>query len=48
MLEKYRSKGSMSRLDDCFDNAPIESFWSILKNELLPHGSYKMGGETQK
>lgn len=24
-----------------FDNAPIESFWSVLKNELVSHQDYK-------
>jgi putative transposase len=34
MIEKYEFQGSMSKKGDCFDNAPIESFWGILKNEL--------------
>ena len=32
----------MSRRGNCFDNAPIESFWGILKNELVYHQDYKM------
>ena len=31
----------MSRRGNCFDNAPIESFWDILKNELVYHEDYK-------
>ena len=31
----------MSRRGNCFDNAPIESFWGILKNELVYHKEYK-------
>ena len=31
----------MSRRGNCFDNAPIESFWGILKNELVYHEDYK-------
>lgn len=27
--------------DNCFDNAPIESFWGVLKNELVYHQDYK-------
>lgn len=27
----------MSKRGDCYDNAPIESFWGILKNELIHH-----------
>ena len=28
---------SMSRRGNCYDNAPIESFWGTLKNELVYH-----------
>ncbi|NNP73375.1 transposase, partial [Acinetobacter defluvii] len=35
MIEKYGFQGSMSKRGDCYDNAPIESFWGILKNELV-------------
>ena len=31
----------MSRRGNCFDNAPIESFWGILKNELVYHQDYE-------
>ena len=41
MVEQYGFKGSMSKRGDCFDNAPIESFWGILKNELVHHRNYK-------
>ena len=27
----------MSRRGNCYDNAPIESFWGMLKNELVHH-----------
>jgi putative transposase len=27
----------MSRKGDCYDNAPMESFWGSLKNELVHH-----------
>ncbi len=27
VIEKCVFKGSMSKRGDCFDNAPIESFW---------------------
>lgn len=41
MIEKYDFQGSMSKRGDCFDNAPIESFWGILKNELIHHRTYE-------
>ncbi len=34
-LKKYRMKASMSRKGNCYDNACIESFHSILKRELI-------------
>ena len=30
----------MSRKGDCYDNAPMESFWGTLKNELVHHRRY--------
>ena len=33
--------GSMSRKGNCYDNAPIESFWGQLKNELVYHKIYE-------
>lgn len=35
LLEEYKMKASMSRKGNCYDNAPIESFHSILKKELI-------------
>lgn len=32
---------SMSRKGDCWDNAPMESFWGTLKNELIHHRHYQ-------
>ncbi len=28
---------SMSRKGNCYDNAPMESFWGLLKTELVHH-----------
>jgi transposase InsO family protein len=36
VLERYHIRCSMSRRRDCWDNAPVESFFSTLKTELLP------------
>jgi putative transposase len=32
ILETCGFQGSMSKKGDCYDNAPIESFWGIIKN----------------
>ncbi len=34
-LEAWGMVASMSRSGNCYDNAPKESFWATLKNELL-------------
>lgn len=47
MLEKHGFQGSMSKKGDCYDNAPIESFWEILKNELVHHRHYKTREEAK-
>jgi len=47
MIEKYKFQCSMSKKGDCFDNAPIESFWGILKNELVHHRNYKTREEAK-
>ena len=31
----------MSRPGNCDDNAPMESFWGMLKNELVHHRRYE-------
>ncbi len=31
----------MSRKGNCYDNAPMESFWGSLKNEWVHHTQYK-------
>ena len=31
----------MSGKGDCWDNAPMESFWGILKTELVHHQKFK-------
>jgi putative transposase len=40
LLKKFKMKPSMSRKGDCYDNAPMESFWGTLKNELVYHQHY--------
>lgn len=41
LLNQFKMKASMSRRGNCYDNAPIESFWGTLKNELVYHQTYE-------
>jgi transposase InsO family protein len=38
---------SMSRKGDCWDNAPMESFFHTLKTELVHHRKYQTRGEAK-
>lgn len=38
---------SMSRKGDCWDNAPMESFFHTLKTELVHHRDYQTRGEAK-
>jgi len=40
ILAQFGMRPSMSRKGDCWDNAPMESFWGTLKNELVHHRQY--------
>ena len=40
LLERFGLQTSMSRTGNCFDNAPMESFWGTLKQELVHHRHY--------
>jgi transposase InsO family protein len=40
MLDQFHMRASMSRKGDCYDNAPMESFWGTLKSELVHHRRY--------
>lgn len=41
LLRSYEMRVSMSRKGNCYDNAPIESFWGTLKTELVHHRRYQ-------
>ena len=41
LLGRYPIRQSMSRKGDCWDNAPMESFFHTLKTELVMHNDYK-------
>lgn len=40
LVAQFGMLASMSRRGNCYDNAPIESFWGTLKNELIYHRRY--------
>ena len=40
MLKQFGMTESMSRKGNCWDNAPMESFWGTLKTELVHHQQY--------
>jgi transposase InsO family protein len=41
LMDQFKMRVSMSRKGDCYDNAPMESFWGTLKSELVHHCRYK-------
>jgi putative transposase len=45
--ERHGIPGSMSRRGDCWDNAPMESFFASLKTELVPQEDYRSGAEAR-
>jgi transposase InsO family protein len=40
ILDQFGLQVSMSGTGNCFDNAPMEGFWGILKQELIYHRHY--------
>jgi putative transposase len=47
LLDQFGFKASMSRRGNCYDNAPMESFWGSLKNELVHHRRYDTRREAE-
>jgi len=47
ILEQFGMRASMSRRGNCYDNAPMESFWGTLKNELVHHCRYATRAEAE-
>jgi hypothetical protein len=41
LVGRYPIRQSMSRKGDCWDNAPMESFFHTLKTELVMHCDYQ-------
>ncbi len=46
LLKSHNVIQSMSGKGDCYDNAPMESFWGILKTELTNGKKYKTRAEA--
>jgi transposase InsO family protein len=46
LLRQFGLEASMSGTGNCFDNAPMESFWGIIKQELIHHRHYRTRGEA--
>ncbi len=47
-LQQFGLIPSMSRRGNCYDNAPMESFWGTLKNELVHHRRYDTRAQTRQ
>lgn len=41
LMDQFGLEVSMSGTGNCFDNAPMESFWGTLKQELVHHRHYE-------
>lgn len=48
ILDQFGMTASMSRKGNCYDNAPMESFWGTLKQELVHHSKYKTRQEAMQ
>ena len=46
ILDRFGLITSMSRKGNCYDNAPMESFWGTLKQELIHHRRYRTRQEA--
>jgi len=46
-LQNAQAIASMSRKGNCYDNAPMESFWSTLKHELIYRRHFKTRAEAR-
>jgi len=46
LLDRCGMRASMSRKGNCYDNAPMESFWGVLKNEQIHQCRYETRQEA--
>lgn len=47
LVDQFGMTASMSRKGNCCDNAPMESFWGSLKNELIHHQRYATRADAE-
>ena len=47
-IRQFGMTASMSRKGNCYDNAPMESFWGTLKNELVHHRRYETREQARR
>ena len=47
LLERHDITCSMSRRANCWDNAPMESFFASLKKELVHHENYRTRADAR-
>ena len=47
LLQKHEARISLSRKGNCYDNAPIESFWGSLRNEMVHHRHFASRMEAE-
>jgi putative transposase len=48
LLGHFKLKASMSGKGNCYDNAPMESFWGMLKQELVYHHHFRTRTEARQ
>jgi putative transposase len=48
LLKQFDMTASMSGKGNCYDNAPMESFWGTLKQELVYHRRYRTRQEAMQ
>ena len=48
VMQSAGLRASMSRKADCYDNAPMESFFHTLKTELVHHRQYATRAEAKR
>jgi putative transposase len=48
LAKQFGMTMSMSRKGDCYDNAPMESFWGSLKNELVHHHRFTTRADARQ